>query len=68
MDSAARVRDREARAKRWAAIDTGLLEDAAYVPLRQSRLTYVAGSEVSPLVGNPVYGGVPEMGVIGVSR
>lgn len=68
MDSAARVRDREARAKRWAAIDTGLLEDAVYVPLRQSRLTYVAGSEVSPLVGNPVYGGVPEMGVIGVSR
>ena len=39
-----------------------------YVPLRQSRLTYVAGSEVSSLVGNPVYGGVPEMGVIGVSR
>lgn len=31
-------------------------------------MTYAAGSEVTSLIGNPVYGGVPEMGVIGVAK
>ncbi|MEN3122110.1 MULTISPECIES: ABC transporter substrate-binding protein [Janibacter] len=68
MDKAARTRDPADRADAWAKIDTGLLEDGAYIPLRQSRLTYAAGSEVTALIGNPVYGGVPEIGVIGVSE
>lgn len=68
MDKATAVRDPEDRAKAWADIDTDLLEDGVYVPLRQSRLTYAAGSEVTSLIGNPVYGGFPEIGVIGVSE
>ncbi|WP_114202879.1 ABC transporter substrate-binding protein [Janibacter anophelis] len=68
MDKAAATRDREDRAKRWAAIDTDLLEDGVYIPLRQSRLTYAAGSEVTSLIGNPIYGGVPEIGAVGVAR
>lgn len=68
MDEALGERDRAARAKKWATIDTGLLEDGIYIPLRQSRLTYAAGSEVEALIGNPVYGGFPEIGVIGVSE
>lgn len=67
MDKAARTRDRSDRADAWARIDTELLRDGAYIPLRQSRLTYAAGSEVTGLIGNPVYGGVPEIGVVGVS-
>ncbi|KRE35750.1 hypothetical protein ASG73_13670 [Janibacter sp. Soil728] len=68
MDKAVGTRDRTSSAAQWSAIDTGLLEDGAYIPLRQSRLSYVAGSEVTSLIGNPVYGGSPEMGVIGVSE
>lgn len=66
MDRAIKTRDRGDRATAWSDIDSGLLRDGAYLPLRQSRLTYVAGSEVTSLVGNPVQGGVPEMGIIGV--
>lgn len=68
MDKAREVRDDADRAAAWADIDTELLEDGAYLPLRQSRLTYVAGAQVTSLVGNPVYGGVPEMGLIGVAE
>lgn len=68
MDEAAALRDSGERAKAWSRIDTGLLRDGAYVPLRQSRLTYAAGPEVTSLVGNPVYGGVPELGRIGVAE
>jgi peptide/nickel transport system substrate-binding protein len=68
MDRASKQTDRGKRAKAWAEVDTDLLRDGAYIPLRQSRLTYVAGSEVTSLVGNPVHGGTPEMGLIGVSR
>lgn len=68
MDRAARVRDRTDRAAAWAKIDTELLREGIYIPLRQSRITYVAGSEVTSLIGNPVYGGVPEIGVIGVDE
>lgn len=68
MDRAARTRDPEDRAEAWSDIDTDLLEDGAYVPLLQSRYTYAAGSEVTSLVGNPVYGGMPELGQIGVAR
>ena len=68
MDKATQERDRKDRAKQWAQIDTGLLEDGVYIPLRQTRLTYAAGSEVTSLIGNSVYGGVPEIGVLGVSE
>lgn len=68
MDKAAGIRDDADRAKAWATIDTTLLEDVAYVPLRQSRLTHVAGSEVTSLVANPVYGGTPDLGLIGVAE
>jgi len=68
MDEAVGTRDREDRAEAWSRIDTDLLRDGAYIPLRQSRLTYAAGSEVTSLVGNPVHGGSPEMGIIGVDR
>lgn len=68
MDEAVETRDREDRAEAWSRIDTDLLRDGAYIPLRQSRLTYAAGSEVTSLVGNPVHGGTPEMGIIGVDR
>ncbi len=68
MDEAAAIRDGDERARAWSRIDAGLLRDGAYVPLRQSRLTYAAGSEVTSLVGNPVYGGVPEIGRIGVAE
>lgn len=68
MDQAVRTRDPKARARAWQDIDTRLLEGGVYLPLLQSRLTLAAGSEVISLVGNPVYGGVPEMGVIGVGR
>lgn len=68
MDQATQERDRKDRAKQWAQIDTGLLEDGVYIPLRQTRLTYAAGSEVTSLIGNSVYGGVPEIGVLGVSE
>lgn len=68
MDDAAAVRDPAERAKAWSTIDTKLLTDGAYLPLMQSRLTYVAGAEVTSLVGNPVYGGTPELGLLGVSR
>lgn len=68
MEDAASTRDRGDRARAWSRVDTGLLRDGAYVPLRQSRLTHAAGSEVTSLVGNPVYGGVPEMGRIGVKE
>lgn len=68
MDKASGTRDDADRAKEWARIDTELIEDVAYLPLTQSRLTYVAGSEVTPFVANPVYGGIPELGLIGVNR
>lgn len=68
MDDASGTRDDVDRAKEWATIDTKLLEDVAYVPLRQSRLTHVAGSEVTSLVANPVYGGIPDLGLIGVAE
>ncbi|MDN5715755.1 MAG: ABC transporter substrate-binding protein [Janibacter sp.] len=68
MDKAAGMSDDTKRADQWSAIDTGLLEDGVYIPLRQTRLTYAAGSEVTSLTGNPVYGGAPEIGLIGVSR
>lgn len=68
MDKAMETRDDTDRAKAWSDIDTDLLRDGAYVPLRQSRLTYAAGSEVTSLVGNPVQGGMPEMGAIGVTQ
>lgn len=68
MDEAVETRGRGSRAKAWSAIDTDLLRDGAYLPLRQSRLTYAAGSEVTSLVGNPVHGGMPEMGIIGVAE
>lgn len=68
MDKAAGITDDADRAKEWAKIDTTLLEDVAYLPLRQSRLTHVAGSEVATLVANPVFGGAPELGLIGVAE
>lgn len=68
MDEATGTRDDADRARKWARIDTTLLEDVAYLPLNQSRLTHVAGSEVTQLVANPVYGGTPELGLIGVTR
>nr|WP_257909918.1 ABC transporter substrate-binding protein [Janibacter limosus] len=68
MDKAAGTRDRRSSAAQWTAIDTGLLEDGVYIPLRQSRLSYAAGSRVTSLIGNPVYGGSPEIGVVGVSE
>ncbi|WP_338750703.1 ABC transporter substrate-binding protein [Janibacter alittae] len=68
MDDASGTRDDGDRAKEWATIDTTLLEDVAYVPLSQSRLVQVAGSEVTSLVANPVYGGAPELGLIGVAE
>ena len=68
MDKAGAETTRADRAKAWSAIDTDLLRDGAYIPLRQSRLTYAAGSEVTSFIGTPVYGGVPELGVVGVSR
>ena len=68
MDEATALVDDAGRARAWADIDTMLLEDVAYVPLRQSRLTYVSGSAVTSLVGNPVFGGTPEMGLIGVEQ
>lgn len=68
MDEAVQTRERSRRAKAWSAIDTDLLRDGAYIPLRQSRLTYAAGSEVTSLVGNPVLGGMPEMGIMGVKE
>src|SRR5699024_46936 len=51
MDEAVGTRDREDRAEAWSRIDSDLLRDGAYIPLRQSRLTYAAGSEVTSLVG-----------------
>ncbi|WP_434966678.1 ABC transporter substrate-binding protein [Janibacter indicus] len=68
MDKAGAETTRADRAKAWSAIDTDLLRDGAYIPLRQSRLTHAAGSEVTSFIGNPAYGGVPELGVVGVSR
>lgn len=68
MDEATGTRDDADRAEEWAKIDTELLEDVAYLPLSQSRLTHVAGSEVTSFVANPVYGGIPELGLIGVTR
>lgn len=68
MDKAALVRDDVDRAKAWSDIDTRLLQDGVYLPLRQTRLTYVAGPEVTSLVGNAAYGGVPDLGRVGVRR
>lgn len=68
MDKANRTVIDKDRAAIWSQIDQDLLDGAFYVPLRQSRLTYVAGDEVTGLVGNAAYGGVPDFGLIGVSR
>ncbi|WP_277454601.1 ABC transporter substrate-binding protein [Janibacter sp. DB-40] len=68
MDEATGTRDDPDRAEEWATIDTELLEDVAYLPLSQSRLTHVAGSEVTSFVANPVYGGIPELGLVGVTQ
>ena len=68
MEDAASTRDRGDRATAWSRVDSSLLRDGAYVPLRQSRLTYAAGSEVTSLVGNPVHGGAVEIGRIGVKE
>ena len=68
MDKAVETREPSDRATAWEEIDRDLLRDGAYVPLRQSRLVYAAGSDVTSLVGNPVLGGMPEMGLIGVQE
>lgn len=68
MDAATEEKDDAKRAKAWAEVDTTLLQDGVYVPLRQTRVTYVAGSEVTDLVVNAAYGGVPDLGAVGVSR
>lgn len=68
MDKTARIRGDADRAEAWAEIDADLLEDGAYIPLRQSRLTYAAGHEITSFVGNAAYGGVPDLGRVGVSR
>lgn len=68
MDKALATADDEDRARAWRAVDTTLLEQGSYVPLVHHRSTFVAGSDVTDLAANPVYGGTPETGVIGVSR
>lgn len=68
MDRAARTENDRERAEAWGSVDTDLLEDGAYVPLRQTRLTYVAGPEVTSLAPNAAYGGVPDLGAVGVAR
>lgn len=68
MDDAAALEDTAERTAAWAKVDSTLLKDGVYLPLSQSRLTHVAGSAVTDFVGNPVHGGTPEMGRIGVER
>ncbi|GAB3113022.1 ABC transporter substrate-binding protein [Janibacter alkaliphilus] len=68
MDEAGETRGDSARAEAWTEVDTELLRDGAYVPLRQTQVTYVAGSEVTGLGINAAYGGVPDLGSVGVRR
>lgn len=68
MDEAASERDAGRRATMWREIDEGLLTSARYIPLAQQRSTFVAGSEVTGLAGNAVYGGAVEIGIAGVGR
>ena len=68
MDAAAAERDEDKRMTRWQEVDQGLLETGRYIPLAQQRNTFVAGSEVTGLAANAVFGGALETGLVGVSR
>lgn len=68
MDAALRRPAHDKRAEQWAAVDTTLLERASYIPLAHHRSTFVAGTDVTDLSANAVFGGAVEMGSIGVAR
>ena len=68
MDAALRQPAHDKRAEQWAAVDTTLLERASYIPLAHHRSTFVAGTDVTDLSANAVFGGAVELGAIGVAR
>lgn len=68
MDDAEGIASRSKRAAAWKKIDSGLVKDGSYIALTQGISTFAAGSEVTGLAGNEVYGGVVDLAVIGVSR
>lgn len=68
MDAALRTGSDEKRAQAWVEVDTTLLERASYIPLAHHRSTFVAGTDVTDLSANAVFGGAVELGTIGVTR
>lgn len=68
MDAALRTGSDEKRAQAWVEVDTTLLERASYIPLAHHRSTFVAGTDVTGLSANAVFGGAVELGTIGVTR
>ena len=60
------IADPDAEARAWAALDAALAQRGVFIALAQRRAVFIAGSEVTGLVGNEALGGVVDLAAVGV--